>query len=59
MNKNIKVIGSYRCGCTYGPIYVKDRLEYCAIHGSDIQNEYEVFSPKKGDEPETLNANTE
>ena len=36
----MKVIGQYRCGCSYGPINRKHRLKYCAIHGDDIQDEY-------------------
>ena len=40
----MKVIGQYGCGCTYGPITKKKRLEYCSIHGADIQDEYPDFS---------------
>lgn len=39
------VIGTYKCGCSYGPVIKKDRLEYCPIHGQEIQREYVV--PKK------------
>lgn len=39
------VIGQYECGCTYGPITKKKRLEYCAVHGRDIQDEYPYFKP--------------
>lgn len=39
------VIGSYKCGCTFGPIAKIRRLEYCPIHGQEIQREYIV--PKK------------
>lgn len=42
--KNIRVIGGYKCGCTYGPVWQKDRLEYCGVHGDEIANEYEVPS---------------
>ena len=38
----MRVLGAYKCGCSYGPIDLKDRLEYCAVHGQDIQNEYDV-----------------
>lgn len=60
MNKNIKVIGSYKCGCTYGPVKIKNRLECCPIHGMDIQNEYEVFPVKqdKDDKNIPINANS-
>lgn len=44
MAKNIRVIGGYKCGCTYGPAWQKDRLEYCGVHGDEIANEYEVPS---------------
>ena len=44
MAKNIRVIGSYKCGCSYGPVREKDRLEYCGVHGDEIANEYEVPS---------------
>lgn len=40
--KNIRVIGGYKCGCFYGPVWIKDRLEYCGVHGADIANEYDV-----------------
>lgn len=40
--KNIRVIGGYKCGCTYGPVWQKDRLEYCGVHGDEIANEYDV-----------------
>ena len=40
--KNIRVIGSYKCGCSYGPVWIKDRLEYCGVHGDEIANEYDV-----------------
>jgi len=40
--KDKKVIGGYKCGCTYGPILQSERLEYCEKHGEDIANEYEV-----------------
>ena len=39
----MKVVGGYKCGCSYGPILKKERLEYCGVHGVDIANEYEVF----------------
>ena len=44
MAKNIRVIGGYKCGCTYGPIWKKDRLKYCGVHGDNIANEYEIPS---------------
>jgi hypothetical protein len=36
------VMGSYRCGCSYGAILIRDRLEYCAIHDEEIKREYDV-----------------
>ena len=44
MAKNNHVIGGYKCGCTYGPVWRKDRLEYCGVHGAGIANEYEIPS---------------
>lgn len=41
-----KVIGQYKCGCSYGPIERRDRLTYCSIHGADRQEEYEVPKSK-------------
>ena len=47
--KNNKVvIGSYKCGCSYGPVKVGSRLEYCEKHGGDIQSEYEVTTHSGG-----------
>jgi len=40
------VIGQYRCGCSYGPVRRRDRLDYCAVHGENIQHEYPVPYPK-------------
>jgi len=37
-----KVIGQYKCGCSYGPIEKAKRLTYCGVHGNDIQDEYVV-----------------
>jgi hypothetical protein len=37
---SVKVIGSYKCGCSYGPISRMKRLRYCGTHGQDIQREY-------------------
>ena len=42
-----KVIGQYRCGCTYGPVNKSERLSYCSIHGDEIQDEYGVWPKKK------------
>ena len=39
---NIRVVGGYKCGCSYGPVWQKDRLEYCGVHGDEIANEYDV-----------------
>lgn len=39
-----RVIGSYKCGCSYGSIKMSERLEYCPTYGADIQNEYEDIS---------------
>lgn len=40
MSRFGKVIGQYKCGCTYGPCYKRQRLSYCGIHGSNIMCEY-------------------
>lgn len=40
-----KVMGQYRCGCGYGPIEKNKRLNYCGVHGDDIQDEYPYLSP--------------
>ena len=42
-----RVIGTYRCGCSYGPISEKHRLEYCGKHGDDIQSECPCPQPIK------------
>jgi hypothetical protein len=36
------VIGTYNCGCLYGPMLKRDRPEKCTEHGEDIHHEYEV-----------------
>ncbi len=41
------VIGQYDCGCTYGPCRKSQRLEYCGIHGGNIQREYLLPDKKK------------
>jgi hypothetical protein len=46
------VMGQYRCGCAYGPVWIKERLTYCGKHGEDIQNEYEVTPYVKPDDLE-------
>jgi hypothetical protein len=43
----MKVIGQYTCGCSYGPIEKRKRLEYCGTHGGDIQCEYPAPPEKK------------
>lgn len=41
------VIGSYKCGCSYGPISKRERLAYCSTHGQDIQSEYPLPYTRK------------
>lgn len=36
----IKWIVQYKCGCSVGPLYRHEILEYCGTHGSDIQCKY-------------------
>ncbi len=43
------IIGQYRCGCSYGPMRKKDRLEYCGIHGAEIQKEYVTRRKRKNE----------
>lgn len=56
------VIGQYHCGCTYGPIWIRERLNYCGRHGENIQCEYDVTAaqhplhPDAGDSGEKLEA---
>ena len=70
MAKNIRVVGGYKCGCTYGPVWQKDRLEYCGVHGDNIANEYEIPSvsapnkvlhptPESGDALPAVESNSE
>lgn len=45
-----KVIGQYRCSCSYGPIEKSKRLNYCGVHGDDIQDEYSIPQADKQNE---------
>ena len=44
---NPVVVGTYKCGCGFGPIRLSELLDYCAVHGAEIQNEYEVSENKE------------
>lgn len=49
----MKVLGQYACGCSYGPVEKNKRLNYCGIHGDDIQDEY-PYIPEPVDPPRSL-----
>ena len=45
MSRTLKWIYQYQCGCTDGPKYKKDMLEYCGKHGQDLLSKYPDLSP--------------
>ena len=36
------LFGQYDCGCIYGPVPLRDYIEYCGIHGDDTNEEFEL-----------------
>lgn len=52
MAHRLKWIVQYKCGCSIGPAYRRDILEYCGTHGANVQCKYPDLSvwnvrPKK------------